>query len=79
VRLAIQIALGLWLGGGLLAWSTWCICTFARTTLPASADPTARLIWESGRALIWTAALTGATAIATAVGWGVARALGSGA
>jgi hypothetical protein len=37
------------------------------------------LIWESGRALIWTAALTGATAIATAVGWGVARALGSGA
>ena len=53
----LHLALALWLGGGLLAFSAWAIHQYATQELQSGADWTTKLIYRSGQALILFAAL----------------------
>jgi hypothetical protein len=53
----LEAAIAVWLGGGLLAFSAWCIRIYVQSELGPHADWTSRLIWHTGRAVIWAAAL----------------------
>lgn len=76
MKLVAQLVVAFWIGGGLVAFSVWAVRLFSTSELKPDADWTTRVLYNSGRVLIWLAAGLTATALASAAAVVVARALG---
>ena len=76
MKLVAQLTVSIYLGGGLLAWSAFCVSAFVKNELAETADHSARVIWWSGCVLVWGGAILAATALLTAAASVTWRALG---
>jgi hypothetical protein len=59
----LQWAIAFWVAAGLMAFSAWTVSVWARTSLPPRTDRTSWLVYQSGRAFVWLAAILSAGAI----------------
>ena len=77
MTLVAQLVLALWISGCLTGFVVFAAHTYLTKQLPAGADITARLVYRAGQVALWAAPIIAASALATAVAWTIARALGS--